>query len=278
MALVPLPGPQPSPDLSETPRDRNDVGSAEPLDEGSEASGTKMSFLEHLDELRKRLVISLVSILVGILVAFAFIKYVFEFIMRPLEEILPDSGRLVYTEPTEAFFLYMKMAALAGLLIAFPVVASQVWLFIAPGLYSREKRFAIPFVALATFFFVGGALFSHYLLFPWAWGFFAGFATDYMEFFPRIQPAFSLYVKLLLACGLMFQLPTLVFFLSRVGAVTPQFLIRNTKYAILLIFITAAILTPTGDPVTLTLMAGPMIALYGLSILIAWMFGKGSTE
>ena len=278
MALVPLPGPQPSPDPSETPRDRNDVGSAEPLDEGSEASGTKMSFLEHLDELRKRLVISLVSILVGILVAFAFIKYVFEFIMRPLEEILPDSGRLVYTEPTEAFFLYMKMAALAGLLIAFPVVASQVWLFIAPGLYSREKRFAIPFVALATFFFVGGALFSHYLLFPWAWGFFAGFATDYMEFFPRIQPAFSLYVKLLLACGLMFQLPTLVFFLSRVGAVTPQFLIRNTKYAILLIFITAAILTPTGDPVTLTLMAGPMIALYGLSILIAWMFGKGSTE
>ena len=192
MALVPLPGPQPSPDPSETPRDRNDVGSAEPLDEGSEASGTKMSFLEHLDELRKRLVISLVSILVGILVAFAFIKYVFEFIMRPLEEILPDSGRLVYTEPTEAFFLYMKMAALAGLLIAFPVVASQVWLFIAPGLYSREKRFAIPFVALATFFFVGGALFSHYLLFPWAWGFFAGFATDYMEFFPRIQPAFSL--------------------------------------------------------------------------------------
>ena len=278
MALVPFPGPQPSPDPSETPRDHHDVDSAKPLDEVSEAPSAKMSFLEHLDELRKRLVITLVSILVGILVAFAFIKYIFEFIMRPLEEILPDSGRLVYTEPTEAFFLYMKMAALAGLLIAFPVVAAQVWLFIAPGLYSREKRFAIPFVALATFFFVGGALFSHFLLFPWAWGFFAGFATDYMEFLPRIQPAFSLYVKLLLACGLMFQMPTLVFFLSRVGAITPGFLIQNTKYAILLIFITAAILTPTGDPVTLTLMAAPMIVLYGLSILIAWMFGKGSTE
>ena len=278
MALVPSPGPQPSPDPSETPRDRHDVDSAKPLDEVSEAPSAKMSFLEHLDELRKRLVITLVSILVGILVAFAFIKYIFEFIMRPLEEILPDSGRLVYTEPTEAFVLYMKMAALAGLLIAFPVVAAQVWLFIAPGLYSREKRFAIPFVALATFFFVGGALFSHFLLFPWAWGFFAGFATDYMEFLPRIQPAFSLYVKLILACGLMFQMPTLVFFLSRVGAITPGFLIRNTKYAILLIFITAAILTPTGDPVTLTLMAAPMIVLYGLSILIAWMFGKGSTE
>ena len=278
MALVPFPGPQPSPDPSETPRDRNDEDSTEPVDQTSEVAGAKMSFLDHLDELRKRLVISLCSILVGILVAFAFIKYIFEFIMRPLQEILPNDGRLVFTEPTEAFFLYMKVAALAGLIIAFPVVAGQTWLFIAPGLYSREKRFAIPFVALATFFFVGGALFSHFLLFPWAWGFFAGFATDYMDFLPRIQPAFSLYVKLILACGLMFQMPTLVFFLSRVGAITPGFLIRNTKYAILLIFVTAAILTPTGDPVTLSLMAAPMILLYGLSIVIAWMFEKGSTE
>ena len=237
-----------------------------------------MSFLDHLDELRKRLVMSLSSILVGILVAFAFIPYVFEFIMRPLQEILPEGGRLVYTEPTEAFFLYMKMAALAGLLIAFPVVAAQAWLFMAPGLYAREKRFAIPFVVMATFFFVGGAFFSHFLLFPWAWGFFAGFGTDYMEFLPRIQPAFSLYVKLVLACGLMFQMPTIVFFLSRVGAITPRFLIRNTKYAILLIFIVAAILTPTGDPVTLTMMAAPMTVLYGLSILIAWIFGKAPTE
>ena len=237
-----------------------------------------MSFLDHLDELRKRLVVSLLSILVGILVAFAFIPYVFEFIMRPLQEILPEGGRLVYTEPTEAFFLYMKMAALAGLLIAFPVVAAQAWLFMAPGLYAREKRFAIPFVVMATFFFVGGAFFSHFLLFPWAWGFFAGFGTDYMEFLPRIQPAFSLYVKLVLACGLMFQMPTIVFFLSRVGAITPRFLIRNTKYAILLIFIVAAILTPTGDPVTLTMMAAPMTVLYGLSILIAWIFGKAPTE
>ena len=237
-----------------------------------------MSFLDHLDELRKRLVISLLSILVGILVAFAFIPYVFEFIMRPLQEILPEGGRLVYTEPTEAFFLYMKMAALAGLLIAFPVVAAQTWSFMAPGLYAREKRFATPFVAMATFFFVGGAFFSHFLLFPWAWGFFAGFGTEYMEFLPRIQPAFSLYVKLVLACGLMFQMPTIVFFLSRVGAITPRFLIRNTKYAILLIFIVAAILTPTGDPVTLTMMAAPMTVLYGLSILIAWIFGKARTE
>lgn len=239
-----------------------------------DADGGKMSFLEHLDELRKRLLVSVAALLVGFLTAFAFISPIFEFIMRPLQEILPNDGRLVYTEPTEAFFLYIKIAALAGLVLAIPIIFYQLWRFVAPGLYAREKRFAIPFVAFATLFFVGGALFSHFLLFPWAWSFFAGFTTDYMEFFPRIQPAFSLYVKLLLACGVVFQMPTAVFFLARVGAVTPGFLMRNTKYAVLLIFIFAAVLTPTGDPVTLTMMAAPMILLYGLSILIAWIFRR----
>ena len=240
--------------------------------------GGKMSFLEHLDELRTRLIVSVSALLVGFLAAFAFISPIFEFIMRPLQEILPNDGRLVYTEPTEAFFLYIKIAALAGLVLAIPVILHQLWRFVAPGLYAREKRFAIPFVLFASLFFVGGALFSHYLLFPWAWSFFAGFTTDFMEFFPRIQPAFSLYVKLLLACGVVFQMPTVVFFLARVGAVTPGFLVRNTKYAVLLIFIFAAVLTPTGDPVTLTMMAAPMILLYGLSIFIAWIFGRRETD
>ena len=258
MALVPFPD-QSAPN-EETLDDVTDAG--------------KMSFLDHLDELRKRLMVTAIALFGGFLVCFAFITPIFDFIMRPLQEILPDGGQLVYTEPTEAFFLYIKVAALAGLVLATPVVLSQVWLFVAPGLYANEKRFAIPFVVFATLFFVGGALFSHFILFPVAWTFFAGFASDYMEFMPRIQPAFSLYVKLTLACGVVFQMPTLVFFLARVGAVTPRFLVRNTKYAILLIFIFAAILTPTGDPVTLTLMATPMIALYGLSIGIAWLFGR----
>jgi len=253
------------------------LGDSSTPDEASvdaDASPGKMSFLDHLDELRKRLVVTAVALLIGFLLCFAFINPIFDFIMRPLQEILPDGGRLVYTEPTEAFFLYIKVAALAGLVLATPAVLSQVWLFVAPGLYAHEKRFAIPFVVLATAFFVGGALFSHYLLFPVAWRFFAGFASDYMEFMPRIQPAFSLYVKLVLACGVVFQMPTVVLFLARVGAVTPGFLYRNIKYAILLIFIFAAILTPTGDPVTLTLMASPMILLYLVSIAIAWLFGR----
>lgn len=257
MSLVPVPDPA---------ADDEPFGDDAELDE----TGGRMSFLEHLDELRKRLLISVAALLGGFLAAFSVISYIFEFIMRPLQEILPEGGRLVYTEPTEAFFLYIKIAALAGLVLAIPIILYQMWRFVAPGLYAREKKFAIPFVFFATVFFVGGALFSHYMLFPWAWTFLAGFTTDYMEFFPRIQPAFSLYVKLLLACGVVFQMPTVVFFLARVGAVTPGFLVRNTKYAILLIFVFAAVLTPTGDPVVLTLMAMPMVALYGLSIAIAW--------
>ncbi len=257
MSLVPVPDPA---------ADDEPFGDDAELDE----TGGRMSFLEHLDELRKRLLISVGALLGGFLAAFSVISYIFEFIMRPLQEILPEGGRLVYTEPTEAFFLYIKIAALAGLVLAIPIILYQMWRFVAPGLYAREKKFAIPFVFFATVFFVGGALFSHYMLFPWAWTFLAGFTTDYMEFFPRIQPAFSLYVKLLLACGVVFQMPTVVFFLARVGAVTPGFLVRNTKYAILLIFVFAAVLTPTGDPVVLTLMATPMVALYGFSIAIAW--------
>ena len=237
-----------------------------------------MGFLEHLDELRKRLVYSLYGILGGFVVAFAGIKFIFEFIMVPLQEALPPGGKLIYTEPGEAFFLWMKMAALAGLLLAMPILVSQIWLFIAPGLYTREKKWAIPFVALTSIFFLGGALFSHFVVFRLAWSFFAGFSTDYMDFMPKIAPVFSLYVKMMLAMGIVFQLPTLVFFLAKLGLVTPKFLIKNTKYAILIIFIIAAVLTPSADPVTQTAMAAPMIVLYGISIGIAWVFQKSQPD
>ena len=270
MALVPVPDPS-----TEEPEDDGSQ-----LDDSgkSDSTGGKMSFLEHLDELRKRLIVSALSLVAGFLIAsiFVFNGTIFNFIMTGMQEALPPGDQLVYTEPTEAFFLYIKMAALTGLFLAIPVVLYEFWLFVAPGLYAHEKRFAIPFVFFASSFFLGGALFSHYLLFPIAWRFFASFSegSEIMQFLPRIQPAFSLYVRLLLACGFVFQMPTLVFFLARVGAVTSGFLARNIKYAILLIFIFAAVLTPTGDPVTLTMMAAPMIVLYGLSILIAWVFRR----
>jgi sec-independent protein translocase protein TatC len=246
----------------------------DPLDEhpdkNESSTGERMSFLDHLDELRKRLIVAVSAIFIGFLIAFAFIAPIVEFVMRPLNEILPEGGGFIYTEPTEAFFLYVKVAALSGLIIAMPVVLLQLWRFVAPGLYKHEKRFAIPFVLLATAFFVIGTMFAHYLLFPIAWRFLASFTTDFMTFMPRIEPTFSLYVRLVLACGAVFQMPAVVFFLARIGVVTARFLLRNTKYAILIIFVVAAVLTPTGDPATLTLMAAPMVALYGLSIVIAW--------
>jgi sec-independent protein translocase protein TatC len=245
-----------------------------PIESEEDVDGARMSFLDHLDELRRRLIICLASIVVGFLVAFAFIGRVFEFMMRPLQEVLPEGGRLIYTEPAEAFLLYMKVAALLGLLLALPMVMLQIWLFVAPGLYTKEKRLAIPFVFFSTAFFLAGALFSHFFVFPWAWRFFAGFSTDYMQFMPKIGPVFGLYVKMALAMGVVFEMPTVVFFLARIGLVTPRFLIRNTKYAVLAIFVIAAVMTPGPDVVSQALMAGPMVVLYGISILVAWAFQK----
>jgi sec-independent protein translocase protein TatC len=181
---------------------------------------------------------------------------------------------MIYTEPTEAFMLQLKVAALAGIVIAAPAVMWQLWLFIAPGLYRREKRLALPFIVSTSVLFVAGAAFNHYVVFPIAFTFLGSFNKDYMEFMPRISPVFSLYSQLLLAFGLIFQMPVLVFTLARLGLVTARFLWKNTKYAILIIFIIAAVITPTSDVVTQTLMAAPMILLYAVSIVIAWIFGK----
>jgi sec-independent protein translocase protein TatC len=240
-------------------------------DEHEPGNGARMSFLDHLEELRRRLMVSVAAIAVGLLVSFLFIRQLFDFIMRPLQ---PPGGKLIFTEPTEGFVLYLKIALLAGIIFASPVVVWQLWLFIAPGLYAKEKRFAVPFILLGTVFFVLGALFAHYLLFPWTWRFLLSFSSDYVQAAPRIEPTFSLYTKMVLGMGLIFQLPTLVFFLAKMGLVTARFLLRNFKYAVLIIFIAAAVITPTGDPLTQCLFAAPMLGLYLISILIAWIFGR----
>ena len=177
-------------------------------------------------------------------------------------------------QPTDFELAGMKIGALAGLVLSVPFILYQLWLFIAPGLYSNEKKMAVPFVIFCTIFFALGALFSHYVAFPWTWKFFLGWQTEYMEFRPSIGEAFGLYVKMLLGFGLIFQMPTIVFFLARFGLVSARFLLRNTKYAVLIIFIVAAVISPGTDVVSQCLMAGPMLALYGVSILVAWAFAK----
>jgi sec-independent protein translocase protein TatC len=262
MALVPFPSASP------VPRDPDD----EELQDDDGAGG-KMSFLEHLDELRKRLIACVYALVGGCLISFLFVGRTQAFIMQPLY-LLMDGEKLIYLAPTEGFMLMMKIGALGGLFIALPIIVLQLWLFIAPGLYSNEKRFAIPFVLLGTVFFLLGAAFSHYVAFPYSWQFFKSFETEYLEFKPDIAYAFSLWVKMLLAFGVIFQMPTIVFFLARMGMVTAGFLIKHTKYAVLIIFILGAVLSPGTDVVSQALMAGPMIVLYGLSIAIAWLFAK----
>jgi sec-independent protein translocase protein TatC len=243
-------------------------------DDPDDDGAGKMSFLDHLDELRRRLVASAISLAVGAAVAFAFIDRIFSFIMKPLADTLPAGASLTAVEPTEPFMLYIKIGLLAGVVIAAPLITWQLWLFIAPGLYANEKRFALPFILLATVCFLAGAAFSHYFVFPFAWGFLSTFAPEFVMFAPRIEAVFSLYATLLLTMGVVFEMPAVVLALARMGLVTARLLWRQVKLAVLIIFVAAAVLTPTGDVGTQVLVAGPMVVLYLLSIVLAWIFGK----
>ncbi len=263
MALVPFPNQAATPGEDDTDPEWSD-----------DHAGGKMSFLEHLDELRKRIIWSLIALFIGFVIAFGFHNEIFDFVMRPMQQQLPKGGTLVYTDPAEAFMLHIQLSLIAGLILATPVVATQLWLFIAPGLYAKEKRLAIPFVAMSSVLFAVGAAFSHYVVFPITWTFFVGFTNDILTFMPRVEPAFSMYMRLVLALGITFQLPTVVLFMARMGLITPGFMIKHFKYAVLLIIIAAAVLSPDGGGVGLVAMGGPIVLLYIASIGLAWMFGK----
>jgi sec-independent protein translocase protein TatC len=269
--------PVPTLERPEPPSARADTDSLIELTDPDEIEleGGRMSFLEHLDELRKRLIASIIGIAIGCVLAFIFLdRYIFPFIMLPMQQMLPEGGKLITTEASEFFMLWLKVGFFAGLLIAMPFILYQVWLFVAPGLYSHEKRFAIPFVFFASVFFVGGALFSHYVAFPVTWGFFITFNPSFVQFMPKIGPAFALYVKMMLACGAVFQMPVLVFALARMGVVSARFMLRNFKYATLIIAIAGAVLSPGGDIASQMILAGPMLVLYIISIGVAWVFQK----
>jgi sec-independent protein translocase protein TatC len=265
MALVPFPGPQ-------------SRAFDSPLEEDDDASSSKMSFLEHLDELRKRIINSCIAIAVCVLLGFGFIDKIFNFIFAPTRRALPPGVKLIYTQPGEAFSLYIEIALIIGVMLAAPFIMYQVWRFIAPGLYSNEKRFAIPFVLFTTLGFLAGAAFNHYISFPFMMTFFASFNTPDLAFMPKLEDVFGLYSKMLIGMGIVFQMPTVVFFLAKMKLLTARFLIANLKYALLLIFIIAAVITPTGDMMTQTIFAAPMIGLYLLSIVIAWIVGPKSQK
>jgi len=251
--------------MTANPRPRPSDGSDRQLPAGT------MGFVEHLEELRTRIIRSGIAIAAGMAVAFFFVGPIGDFVLAPTYRMLPPGSALVFIRPGEMFSFDMSLAFIAGLVLAAPFVMYQVWLFIAPGLYAKEKTFAVPFVALTTIGTIAGAAFSHYVLFPSMIGFFGTFSTAKIRFMPRIDDVVDLYLRMMFGMVVVFQIPTVVFFLSKMGMVTARFLWRNLKYAILIIFIAAAVLTPSSDPWNQTAFAVPMIALYLLSIAIAWL-------
>lgn len=233
----------------------------------------KMSFLEHLEELRARLVHSAIALVVGFAIAWVFHEQLFHFLTQPLRLAYPDL-KFVFTGMSEALILYMKMAFFAGIFIASPYVLYQVWAFISPGLYAHEKAYAIPFIVAGSAFFVGGAAFGHFFLFPITFKFLVAFGGNDMTFLPRVGEYFTFYSWFLLGLGAVFQLPVVIFVLSRIGLVTPGFLLRQFRWAVLIAFVVAAVITPTPDMVTQTLLALPMLGLYLLGVSVAYLFGK----
>lgn len=237
----------------------------------------KQPFLSHLEELRKRLILCAITVGIGFVVSYIFSETLFTLLISPLRERLPDGDRLIFTNLPEMFLAYIKTAFIAGILLASPVIFYQLWMFIAPGLYQKEKRYVIPFVLFSTVLFVGGALFGYFVVFPFGFRFFLGYANDYIQALPSVKQYFSFSTKLLFAFGIVFELPVVIFFLSRMGLVTVDFLRKKRKYAILLTFALGALLTPP-DVITQCMMAIPLLLLYELGIFIAMFAEKKKKE
>jgi sec-independent protein translocase protein TatC len=233
----------------------------------------KMPFTSHLEELRSRLIKCLIAVGAGFVGSYFFKEKFFQVLVHPLLKAMEEKGDLIFTGVPEPFFVYLKVALVAGIFFSAPVILFEIWAFAAPGLYSHERRYVIPFVFFSSILFLLGTSFGYYIVCPYGFRFLLGFASENIQPMLAIKEYFSFSTKLLLAFGFVFELPLFIVFLSKAGIVTPQGLSRQRKYAILLIFAVAAILTPP-DVATQIMMAGPLIALFEVGIILAKIFGK----
>ena len=233
----------------------------------------KIPFTGHLEELRKRLVACFIAIGIGFAFSYGFKEKIFDILSHPLISAMGADDKLIFTGLPEAFFTYLKVALLSGFMLAAPVILYQFWMFVTPGLYQKEKHLLVPIVLLSSVFFVGGALFGYFIVFPFGFKFFLGFASETIQALPSMKEYLSFSAKLLLAFGLVFELPLIITFLAKMGLVSVDFLKKNRKYALILFFAGSAILTPP-DVVTQIMMALPLMVLYEISILGARVFGK----
>ncbi|MDO9081965.1 MAG: twin-arginine translocase subunit TatC [Humidesulfovibrio sp.] len=268
---------EPAPAPAEVPADSGDAPPPPPPpptgdDAVSEGHSGRMSLIGHLQDLRKGLTRSMVAILVGFLACYAFAGHMLKILMQPMLSVLKQS-HFIYTLPTEAFFAEMWIAFVAGLFVASPFIFYQIWSFVAPGLYTNERRWIIPIALCSALFFTCGALFGYFVVFPFGFEFFASYASDILLFTPKLDEYLGFVLKLLFAFGIVFELPLFMFFLARLGIVSHVGLRAKRKYAILGAFIVAAALTPP-DAISQTMMAVPLCILYEVGIWGAFFFGK----
>lgn len=232
-----------------------------------------MGFLQHLEELRRRIIYSVIAVMVGFGVCWRFSEVIFRWMQRPILEALARHNmdqHLVYTNPTEPFNIYLKVGLIGGIFLAVPFILYQIWAFIAPGLYRNERRYVMPFMASTVGLFAAGAYFGYRVVYPGALDFLVGYAGTDMRPMITITEYMNLFMTIMLGLGTVFELPILVFFLALFGIVSAGWMWRNLRYSVLVIFVIAAILTPTTDIMNMCVFAGPMIVLYIISIGIAW--------
>lgn len=234
---------------------------------------SKVSFTTHLEELRGRLLKCVVAVGIGFIGSYFFKEEFFQILSRPLLKVMGEKGTMVFTGVPEPFFVYLKVSLVAGIFFSAPVILYEIWAFVAPGLYSHEKRYVVPFVFFSSLLFLLGTLFAYYVVCPFGFKFLLGFAAYNIQPMLAIKEYFSFSTKLLLAFGFVFELPLFIVFLSKAGIVSPQTLARQRKYVILLIFAVAAFLTPP-DVATQFMMAGPLFGLFEIGILMARILGK----
>ena len=263
----------------------------------------RLPFLAHLDELKSRITRSVIALVIAVVVCFFFAETIFDFVAQPLVSALKENPELHIQSPMEVFFVYIKLALLAGLVVSAPVIFWQIWSFVAPGLYKNERRVAFGFAFFATLFFFGGIAFAYYLVFPFGFAYLLDFAYERAGNFSLLEQVakvfgaevnyetarfvraavkptimmekyITLVIKLLLAFGLIFELPLVLYFLARVNLVGHRGLIKFFKYWVVIAFLVAAVLTPP-DVVTQAMMAGPLILMYLVGIVVAWVIGRG---
>lgn len=234
----------------------------------------KLPITDHLEELRWRIIKCLIAVSVGFAVSYAFSDRIFDFLASPLMQAMPKESHLIYTSLPEAFFTYMKVAFFAGLILSAPVIFYQIWKFVMPGLYENERKYVVPFVLVATFFFGIGVTFAFFVVFPVAFKFFMAYSSTSIVAFPSMREYLGFIMKFLLGFGLTFELPVFMFFLARMGVVNAGMLRKKRKYAILIIAIVAAILTPGPDIFSQLMLGLPLYVLYEISIWVAQIVGK----